>query len=260
MPMIDSHGVLFAMTAPVKTLVLGGTTDASALARALEGQDAVLSYAGRVAAPRAQAIPVRVGGFGGVDGLVRYLKAEGFTRLVDATHPFAAQMSRNAVEAAALARVPLIALERAPWAEVAGDNWLRVADIAGAAAALPEAPARVFLAIGRMHLDQFAGAPQHHYLLRLVDQPDGLPLPDAHAIVARGPFGLAEDLALLRDHRISHVVAKNAGGDGARAKIDAARELGLPVIMIDRPALPYRRIARSVEEVLAWLHATDLGV
>lgn len=220
----------------------------------------MLSYAGRVESPRAQPIPTRTGGFGGAEGLARFLTDQGFTRLVDATHPFAAQMSRNAVQAAALASVPLIALEREAWQPVAGDRWLRVADIAGAAAALPDAPARVFLAIGRMHLDQFAGAPQHHYLLRLVDQPSGLPLPDAHAIIARGPFGLADDLALLRDHRISHIVAKNAGGDGARAKIDAARELGLPVIMIDRPALPYRRIARSVDEVMAWLHATDLGV
>jgi precorrin-6A/cobalt-precorrin-6A reductase len=248
------------MPAPQRTLILGGTTDASALARALAGTDSVLSYAGRVESPRAQPIPTRTGGFGGAEGLARFLTEGGFTRLVDATHPFAAQMSRNAVLAAERAGIPLIALEREAWAASAGDCWTHVPDIAAAALALPEAPARVFLAIGRMHLDQFASAPQHHYLLRLVDQPEALPLPDAHAIVARGPFGLADDLALLKDHRITHVVAKNAGGDGARAKIDAARALGLPVIMIDRPALPYRPIARGVDEVLAWLHSTDLGV
>lgn len=220
----------------------------------------MLSYAGRVESPRAQPIPTRTGGFGGAEGLARFLTDGGFTRLIDATHPFAAQMSRNAIAAADLAGIPLIALEREPWQATAGDTWISVPDIAAAALALPEAPARVFLAIGRMHLDQFAQAPQHHYLLRLVDQPEALPLPDAHAIIARGPFGLADDLALLRTHRITHIVAKNAGGHGARAKIDAARELGLPVIMIDRPALPYRRIARSVDEVMAWLHSTDLGV
>jgi precorrin-6A/cobalt-precorrin-6A reductase len=258
--MIDSHGEFSAMPAPQRTLILGGTTDASALARALAGTDAVLSYAGRVESPRAQPIPTRTGGFGGAEGLARFLTEQGFTRLIDATHPFAAQMSRNAILAAELAGIPLIALEREAWAATAGDTWTHVPDIAAAARALPDTPVRVFLAIGRMHLDEFAIAPQHHYLLRLVDQPDALPLPDAHAIIARGPFSLADDLTLLKGHRITHIVAKNAGGDGARAKIDAARQLGLPIIMIDRPSLPYRPIARGVAEVMAWLHSTDLGV
>lgn len=226
------------------------------MARALAeaGVDAVYSYAGRTESPVAQPLPVRVGGFGGVDGLAAYLKAEGITHLIDATHPFAARMSRNAVTACAQTDIPLIALERAPWQAQTGDRWTKVPDIAAAVAALGNAPRRVFLAIGRQTLDAFAGAPQHLYLLRLVDAPtEPLPLPDAEAVIARGPFTLDGDRALLRDHRIDIIVAKNAGGAGAEAKLVAARELGVPVVLIDRPAVPDRRVARSVAEVMAWL-------
>ena len=226
------------------------------MARALAeaGVDAVYSFAGRTESPVAQPLPVRVGGFGGVGGLAAYLKAEAITHVIDATHPFAAQMSRNAMEACAEAGVPLIALEREPWQAGPGDGWTHVPDLAGAVAALGEAPRRVFLAIGRQNLDAFAGALQHHYLLRLVDAPTGpLPLPRADAVIARGPFTVEGDRALLTDHRIDVIVAKNAGGAGAEAKLVAARELGLPVILIDRPVLPRRRVARTVAEVMAWL-------
>lgn len=248
----------------IRPLILGGTLDAGRLARALAaaGIAGVYSYAGRTAAPLAQPLPTRVGGFGGVAGLVDYLRREGITHVVDATHPFAAGMSRNAVAAAEIAGVPLIALERAPWMPGPGDRWRSVADMAAAVAALPEVAHRVFLAIGRQHLADFAAQPQHHYLLRLVDAPAGpLPLPDAEAVIDRGPFTLAGDLALLRNRGIDMIVAKNAGGEGARAKLDAARELGLPVIMIERPALPSRRRCESVDEVMAFLgHAAVLGV
>ena len=218
------------------------------------GVAAVYSYAGRTEAPVPQPLPVRVGGFGGVAGLVDYLRAEGITHVVDATHPFAAQMSRNAVEACAEADVPLIALEREPWLAGKGDRWTHVADLDGAVVALGEAPRRVFLAIGRQNLSAFAGAPQHHYLLRLVDPPtDPLPLPRAEAVIARGPFDVAGDRALLKNHRIGVIVAKNAGGAGAEAKLVAARELGLPVVLIDRPLVPERRVARTVGEVMGWL-------
>jgi len=240
----------------MRTLVLGGTTEASALARSLAaaGADAIFSYAGRTEAPVAQPLPMRVGGFGGVDGLVDYLRAENIGAVVDATHPFAAQMSRNAVEACAEAEVPLIALEREPWRADKDDRWTHVPDLAGAVAALGEAPRRVFLAIGRQTLDAFAGAPQHHYLLRLVDPPtDPLPLPRAEAVIARGPFDVAGDRTLLKNHRIEVIVAKNAGGAGAEAKLVAARELGLPVVLIDRPLVPERRVARTVGEVMGWL-------
>jgi precorrin-6A/cobalt-precorrin-6A reductase len=244
-----------------RILLLGGTTEASALARALAaaGVEAVFSYAGRTEAPVAQPLPLRIGGFGGVAGLVDYLRAERIGAVVDATHPFAAQMSRNAVEACGLAGVPLVALERPAWVAQTGDSWRHVPDIAGAIAALPEAAARVFLAIGKQNLSGFAGLP-HHYLLRLVDAPEAPPLPDCTVVLARGPFEVAGDLALLRQHRIGWIVAKNSGGAGAAAKLIAARELSLQVIMIERPALPLRRVLGSVAEVMAWLSHADLGV
>lgn len=257
--MIDSQG-----SDMIRPLILGGTQDAGRLARALAeaGIDGRYSYAGRTQAPVAQPLPTRVGGFGGVDGLVDHLHREGISHLIDATHPFAAGMSANAVAAAAIADIPLLALERAPWSAGPDDRWLHVADMAGAARALGLARRRVFLAIGRQHLADFAGYPQHHYLLRLVDSPDGpLPLPDTALVLGRGPFTAEDDRALMIEHGVDIVVAKNAGGDGARAKLDAARALGLPVVMIDRPALPPRRVTESVAQVLSWLgHGADLGV
>ncbi len=218
------------------------------------GLAAVYSYAGRTEAPMGQPIHMRVGGFGGVDGLRAYLQAEGITHVIDATHPFAAQMSRNAVAACGAEGIPLIALERAPWVSGEGDRWTQVSDIPAAVAALAGPPRRVFLAIGRQHVDAFAAQPQHHYLLRLVDAPtDPLPLPQAEVVVARGPFDVAGDTALMQAHGSEVIVAKNAGGKGAVAKIAAARALGLPVVMIDRPWLPERRVARTVAEVMAWL-------
>lgn len=244
-------------------LLLGGTTEASALATALaaRGERAVLSYAGRTEHPRAQAIPIRIGGFGGVEGLADYLVREGVTHLVDATHPFAARISANAIAAAACAGVKLIALTRPEWVDGPGDRWTRVADTEAAAAALGLGPARVFLALGRQTIGDFADAPQHVYLLRFVDFAEPPALPNHHLVVDRGPFTLSGELALLRKHRIQVIVAKNAGGVGARAKLDAARELGLPVVMIDRPVIPPRPQVGSVAAVLDWLdHGVVRGV
>jgi precorrin-6A/cobalt-precorrin-6A reductase len=248
-----------------RILLLGGTTEAGHMARALAtaGVAGVYSYAGRTDAPITQPLPVRVGGFGGVAGLQAYLAAQGITHVIDATHPFAAQMSMNAVAACQAAGVPLIALERPPWQAGPADRWTHVPDITAAAAALAGSPRRVFLAIGRQHLQVFAGQPQHHYLLRLVDPlPGGPPLPDCTVILARGPFDAAGDRALMAAHNIKVVIAKNAGGSGAVAKITAARALGLPVIMVDRPYIPARRVAADVAGVMAWLghHAVRLGV
>ena len=244
--------------------MLGGTTEAGLLARALaeNGMDAVYSYAGRTLDPVAQPLPLRVGGFGGVAGLVAYLKEAGVTHVVDATHPFAIGMSGNAVLACAEAGVALLTLERPAWLPGPGDHWTSVAAGAAAAAALPHVPTRVFLAIGRQTLADFAGAPQHHYLLRLVDQPAGpLPLPRVKVVLGRGPFRLEDDLELMRRHGTEVVVTKNSGGDGARAKLDAARLLGLAVIIIDRPARPDRPAVTTVAEVMAWLgHAAPRGV
>lgn len=228
---------------------------AGALAGA--GLDAVYSYAGRTLNPAAQPLPVRTGGFGGAEGLAAFLQDQGFTHLIDATHPFAGTISRNAVAACAAAGVALIALERPPWAEQAGDRWHRVADFDAAARALPGDGLAVFLAIGRQQLQPFLGVNQR-WMLRFAEVASH-PLRGATLIVSRGPFTVAGDIALMRRHAIAHVVAKNAGGHAAEAKITAARELGLPVVMIDRPALPPRRIAVSPAEVMDWLHGTDRG-
>jgi len=245
------------LTPRLRVLILGGTADANRLAEAVARNaaiDAVLSYAGRTDNPTPPPIRWRVGGFGGIDGLQNYLRAERIDRVVDATHPFAAQMSAHAVAACATANVPLLALERAPWQRQPGDHWIEVDDLDAAAVALGSAPRRVFLGIGRMHLKTFAAHPQHAYLVRLVDPPRApLPLPDAEVIVARGPFDRAADRAMLSRHRIDIVVAKNAGGDAASAKIDAARDLALPVVMVRRPFVPARATADSVAEVMRWL-------
>lgn len=245
-------------------LVLGGTTQASALAKALaeRGMRAMLSYAGRTDSPRPQPIPTRTGGFGGAEGLAAYLREQGVTHLVDATHPFAAVMSRNAVMAAQDAGVAHIMLTRPPWIACPEDRWTRVEDIAEAVEALAGPPQRVMLALGRMHVDAFSAQPQHHYLLRFVDRPTTPPgLPRHDLVVDRGPFTVEGDRRLMQDHGIEIVVSKNAGGQGAEAKLAAARELGLPVIMIDRPTAPAAHVAHSVVEVLEWLdHSAHRGV
>lgn len=244
-------------------LILGGTTEAHALARALAGAgiQGLYSYAGRTARPVAQPLPTRTGGFGGAEGLVQALRRDAITHVIDATHPFAATISANAVAACRRTGTPLLALERPEWRPGPGDRWQAVPDIEAAARALPQDPTRVFLAIGRQHLGAFAARPVHDYLLRLVDPPEGpLPLPRARVVVDRGPFTLDGDLALMRQAGIRIVVAKNAGGSGARAKIDAARLLGLPVVMVARPRLADRATVASVEQALDWLHHTPLGV
>ncbi len=207
-------------------------------------------------------MPTRVGGFGGAGGLARYIQSEGITHVVDATHPFAAQMSRNAVQACRDTDTPLVALTRPPWMPQSGDNWARVDSIAAAVDWLDRDRLRVMLAIGRMNLPDFAARPRHFYLLRVVDRPgDDIPLPDHAVVVDTGPFTPEGDIALMQAHGIELVVSKNAGGTGARAKIDAARELGLPVLMIDRPALPDREEVHDPGDVMRWLHAgTERGV
>lgn len=237
-------------------LLLGGTIEASALARLLAAQGiaATLSYAGRTETPRAQPVPVRVGGFGGVTGLADYLRSHRVTHLVDATHPFAATMSAHAVDAAQLAGVAHVALTRPAWEPIPGDHWTRVPDIEGAVAALDGPARRVMLALGRMHVEMFAVQPQHHYLLRFVDTPERPPALLYHSlIVDRGPFTVAGDSSLMQRHAIDVIVCKNAGGQGAEAKLLAARQLGLPVLMIDRPAIPDRAEVYRPEDVLAWV-------
>ena len=246
-------------------LILGGTRDASALAARVAdaGLDAVLSYAGRVETPRAQPVPTRTGGFGGINGLTAYLRDREVTHMIDAMHPFAAQMSRHAIAASQVTGVPLIALTRPAWVPEPGDRWTHVPDMEAAVDSVGDTPKRIFLAIGRTEIARFARQPQHHYLLRLVDAPRAAPPLRSHDVVVdRGPFDLASDRALLRDHAIDLVVSKNSGGDGARAKLIAARALGLPVVMVDRPALPPRREVTGVDAVMEWLahDGTERGV
>jgi precorrin-6A/cobalt-precorrin-6A reductase len=241
----------------LRVLILGGTADANRLVAEVARDkrlDPVLSYAGRTEHPTPPPIAWRVGGFGGIAGLVDYLREQNIARVIDATHPFAAQISANAIAACAAADVPLLALERAPWRQVPGDRWTEIDDIAAAPEALGTVARRVFLGIGRQHLGVFAAHPQHHYLVRLVDPPRApLPISDAELVVARGPFALAGDRTMLVKHRIETVVARNAGGEATYAKIEAARELGLPVVMVRRPSILDRDTVERVDDVLRWL-------
>lgn len=207
-------------------------------------------------------MPIRIGGFGGTAGLVAYLRERGVTHLVDATHPFAARMSGHAAAAARQAGVEHIVLTRPAWVAGEGDRWTHVPDMEGAVAALQGAARRVMLALGRMHVDSFAVRPQHHYLLRFVDAPATPPaLPNHRLVIDRGPFTLAGEMTLMREHGIELVVSKNAGGSGASAKLAAARALGVPVVMIDRPPPVDAPLVHEVGQVLAWLgHAACRGV
>jgi precorrin-6A/cobalt-precorrin-6A reductase len=248
----------------MRILILGGTAEARAVAAAIAGRrefTTTLSMAGRTAEPVPQAVPVRRGGFGGVEGLTRYLREERIEILIDATHPYAAVISANAAEAAADAGARLLALRRPAWTKVAGDDWREVETVEETVTALGAAPRRVFVALGRKELAPFESAPQHFYLVRSVDPVDPpLAVPHAAYIAARGPFSAADDGALLEDHRIEVIVAKNSGGDASYGKIAAARTLRLPVIMLKRPTLPDVESVATVDAVVAWLdHALTLS-
>jgi precorrin-6A/cobalt-precorrin-6A reductase len=251
-----------------KLLILGGTTEATALASALAADtrfETLLSFAGATRTPRPPKVPYRVGGFGGVAGLAGFLRDGGFDLLIDATHPFAARMKPNAVAAAEQANVGFLAIQRPAWQAGPGDVWTPVADMAAAARALGDRPRRVLLTIGQKELAAFRAAPWHSFVVRSVDPPDvdNRP-PDAVVISARGPFVLEDEMALLREHRIEVLVTKNAGGRATEAKLAAARMLGVDVVMVERPAVPTGvAVAEDIEGALSWLavHAgTERGV
>ena len=235
-------------------LILGGTADARRLAEQLAGDpriDATLSLAGRTAQPKAQPGRVRVGGFGGSEGLARYLRDERIDILVDATHPFAERISANALAAAQAEGVPLIALERPVWQAQPGDQWIAARDAFHAASLLGEAPVTVFLSIGRQNVAPFAAQAQHRYIVRSVDPVAAEELPSgASVILARGPFDIAAERQLLETHGVNIIVSKNSGGDATYAKIEAARALGLPVVMIERTPSATADPAHDVETVL----------
>lgn len=246
----------------MRILVLGGTSEATALAALLARRrdlDAVLSYAGRTSDLKRQPVPTRVGGFGGVDGLVEYLTEHQVDVVVDATHPFAEQMSRHAAEAAARTKVPLVALTRAPWTPVPGDRWVEVDSLEAAAEAIGAKPRRVLLTVGRLGLKAFEAAPQHHYLIRSIDPPDELGLPNAHVILDRPPFDAGAEEALMRSERIEVLVTKNSGGKATTGKLAAARALRLPVVIVRQPARPDVPTVRDPAAAMRFIDTTGVA-
>jgi precorrin-6A/cobalt-precorrin-6A reductase len=239
-----------------RVLVLGGTGEARRLATALvgEGIDVVSSLAGRVADPVLPPGEVRVGGFGGVAGLAAWLREHPVSALVDATHPFAATITASAAEAAGLLDVPLLRLQRPGWTPQPGDDWRWVDSLAGAAAAVAGFGS-VFLTTGRQGLAAFTGV-SARCLVRSVDPPSP-PLPERTTVVlARGPFTVEEETALMREHAVEVVVTKDSGGAMTAAKLAAARELGIPVVLVRRPPVPRGvPVVATVDEALAWVRA-----
>ena len=223
----------------------------------LRGKAASLPYCPLPAAQRsreAPQIPYRIGGFGGVEGLAAYLETERIDVLIDATHPFAEQMSRHAVLAARRAKIPLVVLSRPAWRPDAADRWIKVEDMAAAAAALGQEPKRVFLTVGRLQIAAFAAAPQHFYLIRAIEPlvpPPGLPR--HRVILGRGPFAIEAEEKLLREELIEMIVTKNSGGEATFAKLLAARALGLPVVMVARPPQAAHAVLHDPAKVMEFL-------
>ncbi|GAA2398492.1 cobalt-precorrin-6A reductase [Actinomadura vinacea] len=239
---------------PVRVLVLGGTGEARELAGLLAGRpgvEVVTSLAGRVADPALPKGRTRIGGFGGADGLAGWLAAERIGAVIDATHPFAAAITASAVAAAGRTGVPLLVLRRPGWTEGPGDDWRRVPSLAEAAAGLPGD--RVFLTVGRKDLAAFAGDVRRFYLVRSVDPPEPPLPPRTHAVLGRGPFTVDGEAALMREHAVDLLVTKDSGGPMTAAKLVAARRLGVPVVMVDRPPAPDAPMVDGVAEALTWL-------
>lgn len=219
-----------------KILILGGTKEAAELARLLvdEGHDVTTSLAGRTREPLPASGVLRVGGFGGAEGLAAYLSGHGFTRLIDATHPFARRISANAKEAARMTGIAFEAIERPAWQKQAGDSWIEVSSLEEAARAIP-AGSRVLLALGSQHIAVFASRGDVRFMVRMVDEPAVPPtLPDHEVLIGMPSPDWQEEARIFQEKRVTHLVCRNSGGAGAYAKIEAARRLGLPVIMVGR--------------------------
>jgi precorrin-6A/cobalt-precorrin-6A reductase len=241
----------------VRILILGGTGEARELAAELTaaGIDVVSSLAGRVRQPRLPTGQVRIGGFGGAAGLAGFLRAEAITSIVDATHPFASAITANAAGAAAKAGLPLLVLRRPPWP--ADPWWQTVPDIAAAAAAVRAWPGEsVFLTTGRRDLGAFAADDRHRFLVRAVDppDPDGPLPPQMTLLLDRGPYTPEAESALMREHGVGLLVTKNSGGPMTAAKLQAARELEVRVVVVERPPLPPgSTVVTTVAEAVTWV-------
>ncbi|MEU0040814.1 MULTISPECIES: cobalt-precorrin-6A reductase [unclassified Streptomyces] len=241
-------------------LVLGGTTEARRLAAELAGRPGVrvtTSLAGRVSRPGALEGDVRVGGFGGADGLARWLREQRVDAVVDATHPFATRITENAARAAAATGVPAVVLRRPGWRPGPDDRWHFAASLAEAAALLPPLGRRVFLTTGRLGLAAFAPLTGLHFLVRSVEAPEPPLPPHAEVLLARGPFTVDDERTLLRAHRIDVLVTKDSGGEATAAKLTAARALGLPVVVVRRPPLPDG--VAAVPDVVSALARLEFG-
>jgi precorrin-6A/cobalt-precorrin-6A reductase len=238
-------------------LILGGTSEASVLARRIADQPdvaAVLSLAGATAEPAPTPITRRIGGFGGPGGLAAFLARERIDAVVDATHPFASRISANAIAACGATHTPLIVFSRPPWAREPGDRWIEVATIEESVDALAVAARTVFLTQGRLLLATFARAPQHRYIVRAIDRPAEIDaLPGSKLILARGPFSLADEIALMRNEGVEALVTKNSGGGATYAKIEAARALKIEVVIVRRPPASEAETHHDLDAVLAWI-------
>jgi len=244
-----------------KLLILGGTAEAAELAARLAGDDrleTVTSLAGLTRLPNVGSGQIRRGGFGGPNGLAAFLRDGGYDALVDATHPFAAQIARHAAEAAEMSKTPRVKLVRPPFARTAEDRFVPVADMEAAAKALPQ-DARVFLAAGRRELAPFTARHDLWCLVRMIEPPAaGEALPKGELILGRPPTDPDAEIALFKEHNIEWIVSKDSGGR-AGAKIEAARRLKLPVVLVERPALPQGTTVESVDAVISWLESTLFG-
>ena len=241
----------------MRVLILGGTTEASSLAHLLAADprfETTLSLAGRTSKPRTQPVRTRIGGFGGPDGLAAWLEQEAIAAVIDATHPYADQISSNAVTACGRLAIPLATIMRPAWQPEPGDTWLTVASAEAAADALGPVPRRVFLSLGRLELGAFATSPHHHYIARMIDPPEGVVLPrNIRLIFDRGPFDEQAEAALLMDEKIDVLVSKNSGGAATYAKITATRRLGIPVVMIARPHKAHGHALVDADGAAKWL-------
>ncbi|MEA5571544.1 cobalt-precorrin-6A reductase [Calothrix sp. UHCC 0171] len=240
-----------------RILILGGTGDASALTArvsGLSGIEVITSLAGRTKNPLSPDGIVRIGGFGGVEGLVQYLRDEKIHVLIDATHPYAAQISGNAAAAAQICHIPHLMFVRPEWEQLPGDDWIGVDRVETAAMILSKFAKRVFLTVGRQQLAVFADLDHIWFLMRLIDPPapDAL-LPQGEILSARGPFNLADERKILREYGIDTLVSKNSGGNATYGKIIAARELGIKVVMVQRPPTPDVEKVSDIEGALEWL-------